>query len=269
MESSNFHNSKNAFLDTIDSKIYIHIDRVSTLYQTLKDDIDKPFQLILLQGEAGSGKSMLLSKLLFELKDNKAIYLYSTPILDEKEFIQLLSTDILKTKLQNEIGFSNFIKLLDEQSFEETPLVILDEAQLYPDTILEKIRLLSDTKKIKFLLTLTKTGKKTIFDDDHFKNRVWKNIDLKYASKAELKIYIQKKLMKANCFESANMFDDRSIELIYKFTKGNYQETNKLLYTIFELYLTYSKRNKSKIEAEKISTKVIEMAAIHLGFIDA
>jgi len=39
---------------------------------------------------------------------------------------------------------------------------------------------------------------------------------------SELKIYIQKKLMKANYFDSANMFQTSSVNLIYKLTKGNY-----------------------------------------------
>ena len=75
--------------------------------------------------------------------------------------------------------------------------------------------------------------------------------------------------MKANCFDGANIFNNKSVQLIHKLTKGNYRDTNKLLYTVFDIYTWYSENNPSKINTRQISHKIIEMAAIHTGLIDA
>jgi type II secretory pathway predicted ATPase ExeA len=149
------------------------------------------------------------------------------------------------------------------------PLILLDEAQLYSSSMMEKIRLLSDTRKVKFVIALHKTEKEDLIAKEHFQTRIWESIKLENASEVELKIYIQKKLMKANCLDSANMFTSRSVNLIHKLTSGNYRNTNKLIYTLFDIYMYYEEANPSKIKGSEISNKIIEMAAIHTGLIDA
>ena len=46
MESSIFESSKDVFLDTVDARDYIQLDRVSTIYQSLKDSVNKPLKLL-------------------------------------------------------------------------------------------------------------------------------------------------------------------------------------------------------------------------------
>jgi hypothetical protein len=155
-----------------------------------------------------------------------------------------------------------------EENSSEVPIILLDEAQLYSKEQIEKIRLLSDTRKLKFVITLHKTEKEDIIAKEHFQTRIWESIELVNASQSELKIYIQKKLMKANLFDTANMFHNNNISLIYKLTKGNYRETNKLLYTLFEIYDWYAHNDPSKISYSQISNKIIEMSALHTGILN-
>ena len=54
MSSSIYIDSKNVFLDTVNSKDYVQLDRVSTIYQALKDSIKKPLKMILLYGKQRS-----------------------------------------------------------------------------------------------------------------------------------------------------------------------------------------------------------------------
>ena len=263
-------NSRNVFLDAVNSKDYIQLDRVSTIYQSLKDSIKKPLKMILLYGKPGTGKSMFLAKLYNDLSPSQSIYLYQTPILDESEFYKLLAQDIFQTKYSGELNFTQFMKIVKSREPDEIPVVLLDEAQLYSDVLMEKIRLLSDTRTIKFVITLHKTEEEDLIAKEHFKTRIWETIELENSSRNELKIYIQKKLMKANCFDTANIFTENIINKIYKLTDGNYRQTNKLLYTLFDTYLSYEDKDKlSPKHKEKIPTKFIEMDAIHTGMLNA
>lgn len=271
MRSNIFLNSKNTFIDTVSAENYVHLDEVSIIYQSLKESVKKPLKLILLYGKPGTGKSMFLTKLYQDLSSIHKIFFYSTPIVDETEFYKILACDIFDVNYKGELNFTQFVSIVNQSSHEEmnVPVVLLDEAQLYSDTLMEKIRLLSDTRKIKFVISLHKTEKEDLIAKEHFQTRIWETIELKNSSSAELKIYIQKKLLKANCFDSANMFQDKNIDLIYKLTKGNYRNTNKLIYTLFDIYSWYYTNNPNKINTNQISNKLIEMSAIQTGLIHA
>ncbi|MDQ7061587.1 MAG: ATP-binding protein [Sulfurimonas sp.] len=233
MEVSIFENSKDVFLDTVNARDYVQLDRVSTIYQSLKDSVNKPLKMILLFGKPGTGKSMFLTKLYNDLATTKTVHLYQTPILDDSEFFKSLAHDLFNVTYQGELNFTQFMKIIEEHIVDDIPIVLLDEAQLYSNTLMEKIRLLSDTRKVKFVITLHKTEKEDLIAKEHFQTRIWETIELENASNMELKIYIQKKLMKSNCFDTANMFNKSAVNLIYKHTNGNYRDTNKLLYTLF------------------------------------
>ncbi|WP_373070489.1 AAA family ATPase [Sulfurimonas sp.] len=269
MKSSIYSNSKDVFLDTVNPKDYVQLDRVSTIYQSLKNSVKKPLKMILLYGKPGTGKSMFLSKLYQDLSKTQEIHFYQTPIVDESEFYRVLAHDLYGFNEEKELNFTQMMKIIQTKESEEVPLILLDEAQLYSDPLMEKIRLLSDTRKVKFVIALHKTQTEDLIAKEHFQTRIWESIELKNASLAEIKIYIQKKLMKANCFDTANMFHNNSVKLIYNLTNGNYRDTNKLLYSVFEIYDHYYNNNMSKISMDKVSNKIIEMSAIHTGLIDA
>lgn len=273
MYNNIFKYSRDVFIDSVDAKDYVQLDRVSSIYASLKKSVKKPLKMILLYGKPGTGKSMFLAKLYDDMAKTQNIFLYSTPILDSSEFFKMLAKDIYGVKYSGELNFTQFMKIVDLHSGDVSdekkniPIVLLDEAQLYSKEQMEKIRLLSDTRKLKFVITLHKTEQEDVIAKEHFQTRIWESIELVNATQSELKIYIQKKLMKANYFDTANMFNNKNIALIYKLTSGNYRETNKLLYTLFDIYHWYAKNDPSKISLSHISNKTIEMAALHTGLL--
>ncbi len=274
MYNNIFKNSKDVFTDSVNAKDYVQLDRVSAIYHSLKKSVKRPLKMILLYGKPGTGKSMFLAKLHDEMSKSQKIFLYSTPILDDSEFFKTLAKDLYNIRYNGELNFTQFMKIVEanskeiDESKKNVPIILLDEAQLYNSEQMEKIRLLSDTRKLKFVITLHKTNEEDVIAKEHFQTRIWESIELVNASQAELKIYIQKKLMKANFFDTANMFHNKNIALIYKITQGNYRDTNKLLYTLFDIYHWYAKNDPSKIKLSQISNKIIEMAALHTGLID-
>jgi len=92
-------------------------------------------------------------------------------------------------------------------------------------------------------------------------------IELKNASLSDLTQYVHKKLLKKNLFEIANSIKDKKMKRIYSFTHGNYRECNKLIFTIFEICEHYDKNEPSKINYDDIPSRIIEMAALKLGYI--
>ena len=224
--------------------------------------------MILLFGKPGTGKSMLLLKLYNDLSKTQKIRLYSTPLIDENEFFKSLAADLFDVKFDGELNLTQFIKIAKNYQSQEVPLILLDEAQLYPSELMEKIRLLSDSRIVKFVIVLHKTEKEDLIAKEHFQTRIWESIELNNASSDEIKTYIQKKLMKDNCFDIANMFNERCANLIHKITNGNYRNTNKLIHSVFEIYEWYENNQPYKLDKTTISTKIIEMAAISTGFIN-
>lgn len=266
MQSDLYTQAKASFLDTVDVNEYIQLDRVSTIYNTLKTTIEKPLKMVLLFGRPGTGKSMMLNRLYTELKKGQPIAIYHTPLVDELEFLKALARDLLGFRPFETFSFTQFIELLENKSFDITPLVLLDEAQLYSDALMEKIRLISDTRKVKFIITLHKTDQEDLIAKEHFQTRIWDSIELHNASKQELLSYIQKKLLKHGLFDLANLFQKREVGLIYKFTKGNYRDTNKFLYNFFELCNAYVEQMPHKFSTQRITPKHLEMAALQAGF---
>jgi type II secretory pathway predicted ATPase ExeA len=260
---------KMVFLDTVDIKSYVHIDRSSAVYQSLKETIQKPLKMILLFGKPGTGKSMLLSKLHNDLSKKQKIHLYSTPLIDENEFFKSLAADLFNVRYNGELNFTQFMKIAKNYLSKDIPVILLDEAQLYSSELMEKIRLLSDSRIVKFVIVLHKTEKEDLIAKEHFKTRIWESIELENATSSEIKTYIQKKLIKENCFEIANMFSDHSASLIHKISNGNYRDTNKLIHSVFEIYEWYEINQPYKLDKTMISNKIIEMAGISLGLLNA
>ena len=270
--SSQFASAVDIFLDFVDIEEYVQLNRTRLFYTKLKNTIQKPLKIILLYGRPGTGKSMLLSKLYNDLQNSSNIYLYATPITEQQQFFKHLYKDIFKTTPPSDLDLYLFQEKLQELDKENTPVVLLDEAQLYPADLIEKIRLLADSRMIKFVITLHKTDEEDIIAKEHFQTRIWESIELNNMDKDELKVYIQTKLMQHSNIALANMFDEKSLEKIYNFTQGNFRTTNKLLYTLFTIYSWYESHSEGKyrdaLTKATIQKELIEMAALEVGLLD-
>jgi len=267
---SRYSPAKNVFIDSIDVDDYIKLDSSINAYEQLLHSIEKPLKMILVFGRPGTGKSILLNHLYQNHKHKKDIHYFETPMTSEKEFYQKLFKVITDKDLppHTQVNFSTLVEYCRSLRGKREIIVLLDEAQMYSQDMMERIRLLSDTRSIKFVVSLHKTENEDLIAKEHFQSRIWEVVELKNGSQNDIQSYIHKKLLKKNLFEVANSIKSKQIKTIHTLTKGNYRETNKLLFTVFELYEYYDKHDPSKISYSTLSTKMIEMAGIKLGYIN-
>ena len=267
---SRYEAAKNVFIDSVDIDDYIELNSSVAAYKQLEHSMNKPLKMILLFGRPGTGKSILLNRITEKLKHQKEIYYFDTPAINEKEFFHKLFKVLTKKNMPNntEVNFSALVDFCKNLRGKREIVILLDEAQMYGPEMMEKIRLLSDTRAVKFIVSLHKTGDEDLVAKEHFQSRIWEVIELKNATKEDQTSYIHKKLLKKNLFEIANSIKDKDMKLIHAFTQGNFRECNKLIFTIFEICEYYDKNEPSKIKYDQIPKRIIEMAALKLGYIN-
>ncbi|MEA3455137.1 MAG: ATP-binding protein [Campylobacterota bacterium] len=267
---SRYSPAKNVFIDSIDVEDYIKLDSSLNAYDQLLHSIEKPLKMILLFGRPGTGKSILLNHLYQNQKYKKDLHYFETPTTSEKELFGKLFKIITKEDLppNTQVNFSTLVDYCRSLRGKREIIVLLDEAQMYSQEMMERIRLLSDTRSIKFVVSLHKTENEDLIAKEHFQSRIWEVIELENGTQRDIQSYIHKKLLKKNLYEIANAIKSSHIKRIHALTKGNYRESNKLLFTIFELYEYYDKSDPSKISYDSLSIKIIEMAGIKLGYIN-
>ncbi len=271
MMKSKFEEVKKIFIDSINKDNYVELDSATYNYNLLETSLLKPLKMILLYGRPGTGKSMLLNKLYHNLKEHREIHYFEAPILSEKAFLKEIYESMSgKSVPENmRVNFDGLLKYAQSLRGKREVVFLLDECQLYSEALMEKIRLLSDTRVVKFVITLHKTEDEDIVAKEHFKTRIWEVIVMKNVTEDDLHLYLQKKLIKKGFLEISNMIRKKDIRYIHYMTNGNFRETNKYLYTIFGIYEYYEKNNPKKISTKKLSKKILEMAAIELGYINA
>jgi len=138
--------------------------------------------------------------------------------------------------------------------------IIIDEAQMLDNSLIEYIRTLTDTKKYTFILSMHLKEAKEILQKDHFKSRSIDIIELKPITKQEMIQYINVKLLKNN---ANHLFSKKEFNKIYKYTQGNFRYIKKFVKTLFEL-LDFAISNNIQ-KHSKINSCLITMTAIKLG----
>lgn len=275
--SNNYTQIKEIFIEINKVSDFVNLDKSTLAYHKILNALQKPLKLILFYGKPGCGKTFLLNKIKVDLEKKARVVFIPQPFFDEKEFMLELYKQIFKDKPKKNIdNYESFMRVYKEKmgvtnniSAINQVVILLDEAQLYPKNLIEKIRLMADTRLFKFLFTVHKTDEEDILAKDYFKTRIWESIELPNSNLAEIKLYIEKKLILHDFHQYFLMFGDSNFDLILELTDGNLRNINKLMYKMFELFEYYEVNKPTEISLSQINNKIIEMAAIAAGLIDA
>ncbi|MBR8464049.1 ATP-binding protein [Campylobacter sp. faydin G-24] len=263
-------NIKDIFINEDDIESFVNLDQSMSCYNKLISAMQKPLKLILFYGRPGSGKTFLLNKIVNDLSGNKNVIFFSYPFFKESSFIAALSEKLLSNgeKFDNFEEFISFYSLnfKDKNLIKNQAIIILDEAQLYPNELIEKIRLMADTRYFKFLFTIHKTNDEDVLAKDYFTTRIWESIELKSINKSEITLYIQKKLEQKE-YEKYLNFSDADYALAYDFCGGNLRNLNKLMYKFFEICEYYDEHRPSALYNQ--NEKILTMAALETELINA
>jgi len=261
--------AKKAFIDEIRVDEYIDLAGSSEAYFQLENSLNERLKMVLLYGEPGTGKTMLLSRLYEQYKHQLDLHLVDTPSGTRREFYEKLFTIFTGQVMPEDVSvdLETFVSFAKRIRGERDVTILLDEAQMYPKEMLEEIRILSDTGSIKFIISFHKINDEETIGQKHFTSRIWESVELRNANRDETRRYIHQRLIMRDMMGVADMLKDRQVKLIHRLTNGNLRETNKLLYTAFDIADYYQNSDPRSLHSEEFPIKILEMAAIKTGLI--
>ena len=260
---NSFSRASKIFHSSFDTEEYFEsVNAVSTKSALVNSIVNRDTSLIFLLGEPGVGKTYMLEILKQQFNGSKKVLFSSEPFMTPESFLLFLLEDDSDTQSITELK-----KLVIERFEGVDNLIILDEAQLSSQIVLEFIRTLSDLNIFTFLLSMHKSDGEKILQKSHFASRDHKTIIIGVLTKSEIKVYVEKQFLRHSLNELTELFNDKQIKLYQKFSAGNFRVLKQLLKHTF-LIMSYAKEN-SHIKYITPSSCVITMAAIDLGIIDA
>lgn len=188
---------------------------------------------VVVTGEVGTGKTLLVRCLLEVLSNNKTAFAYVyNPMISVPEFLAHVANDFgllpstARSKSETLSRLNNF--LMERSRQDLTTALVVDEAQLLSWELLEEIRLLTNLETTKHkLLQIVLVGQPE-FDRKldsqelrQLKQRIALRCSLKPLGRDEIKGYIYRRLELAGAAShAAALFPDETIASIHHFSRG-------------------------------------------------
>jgi type II secretory pathway predicted ATPase ExeA len=188
---------------------------------------------VVLTGEVGTGKTLLVRCLLEALTKNKVAFAYMfNPMISVSEFFTHVINEFgllpsqIRTKSDALARLNNY--LMERSRHDLTTALVIDEAQLLSWELLEEIRLLTNLETTKHkLLQIVLVGQPELeqkLDSQQLrqlKQRVGLRCNLKPLDTKEMKDYIHRRLQLAGAnSHAAAIFPDETVALIQKISQG-------------------------------------------------
>jgi general secretion pathway protein A len=263
---------KNPFQITPDPAFLFPTPRHNEALASLYYGVTSHRGFVVLTGEVGTGKTLLLRSLLGLLQRREiAFALIFNPSLSPLEFIRYIAGDFglpVAGKAKDELIHVLNAFLLQRHQQRLTTLLVVDEAHLLSPEILEEIRLLTNLETAQQkLLQIVLAGQPELdqkldsFGLRQLKQRVALRCQLEALNLEETRKYVERRLQIAGASAESTIFSDPAIGLVFRHSKG----IPRLINTICEnaLLSGYAKR------ASTITPDIIEGVAkeLRLGIV--
>jgi general secretion pathway protein A len=248
--------TRNPFELTPDPAFLFSTKRHNEALAALYHGVRRHKGFVVMTGEVGTGKTLLLRCLLRLLKQSKDVtyaYLFNSR-LASTEFLEYILADFgLSTHGKNKgellFEFSRF--LISRESNKLTTVLIVDEAHHLSTDILEEVRLLTnlETDENKMLQIILSgqpelDGKLDSVGLRQLKQRIAIRARLDPLEQDETRGYIEQRLKIAGLSgESTAVFDAQAIAAVHRYSRG----VPRLINTICEnaLINAYARQNRS------------------------
>lgn len=233
MYKSFFGLSRNPFELTPDPSFLFSTRRHNEALATLYYGVRRHKGFVVVTGEVGTGKTLLLRCLLRQLSESKDVtctYVFNSR-LSPSEFLQYILADFGlsasgKNKAEMLLDLNHF--LISRAEKQQTTLLIVDEAHHLSSEVLEEIRLLTnlETSEDK-LLQVVLIGQPELdekldsIDLRQLKQRIALRARLDLLDQKETKNYIATRLKIAGASAIADsIFCEQAITEIYRYSRG-------------------------------------------------
>lgn len=261
-----FELAKSLFVDSEENEHYVALSNSRNAYGRLANSIKNPFKIILMYGRPGTGKSYIMQMFYNNYKDSLNMLYFKEPVFEKEYALKKIYKEVTKKDPPTDATNGQLLDMF-KQEIENEIYILLDEAQLYDEETLEWIRILSNQKIFKFIISVHKLDKEDILAKEHFKTRTFETIELGLLTLDEVEQYIGKKLLLGNSLELISLLSKSNYKKIYKYTKGNLRDINRLLYRLIEILETRMHNAKSFF-GNNMKNQYIEMAALDLKMIN-
>jgi general secretion pathway protein A len=224
--------TRNPFEISPDPSFYYATERHNEALAILIYAVIRRKGFVVVTGEVGTGKTLLVRCLLQALHQNQVeVAFIFNPILPVLEFLSLVLTDLGlpspgRTKSEMLSQLNNY--LLARESRGRTTALIVDEAQLLSCDLLEEIRLLTNLETTQHkLLQIVLVGQPELdqkLDSPELrqlKQRIGMRCRLEPLGPEQLRGYIQRRLELAGANSHATtLFSEGAIAAILRFSRG-------------------------------------------------
>ena len=251
---------------TPDRNYYFPTKGHAGLREVIRYGLEGDEGFIIVTGEIGTGKTLMLRLMMDDLPDRFETALILSPHLSRLELLLAIFQDIgLPVPTDNTASLDSLLRILNDHLYAlaqqgKKLLIVIDEAQNLPDESLEQLRLLSnfetDTQK---LLQIVLFGQPELRDKlaqntmRQLAQRVSIMETLSPLSKQEMVSYILHRFKKSGVYGMPRSF--ATTDLLWRFTKGYPRLINKIMSsTVLVAYAEKETRISRKIVREAIAS---------------
>ncbi|MFA6284077.1 MAG: AAA family ATPase [Desulfurivibrionaceae bacterium] len=254
------------FRMTPDRNYYFPTKGHAALREVIRYGLQGEEGFIIVTGEVGTGKTLMLRLMMDDLPDRFETALILSPHLSRLELLLAIFQDIgLAGPADHPASLDSLLRILNDHLYAlaqqgKKLLIVIDEAQNLPDESLEQLRLLSnfetDTQKLLQIVLFGQPELRDKLAKNNMRQLVQRvNImeTLTPLSKQEMISYILHRFKKSGVYEMPRSFT--TTNLLWRFTKGYPRLINKVMSrTLLVAYAEKKTRISRKIVREAIAS---------------